>query len=35
MDKSITIELYDLIELVQEYEIETGRRKRWDDERWD
>ncbi|SCC50777.1 MULTISPECIES: hypothetical protein [Priestia] len=30
-----TVKACDLMELIYEYEIETGRRKRWNDERWD
>ena len=33
-DENVIVNCYDLWDLVQEYEIETGRRKRWEDERW-
>lgn len=33
-DENVIVDRYDLMDLIQEYEIETGRRKRWNDERW-
>lgn len=35
LDQSVTVDRYDLIELIQEYEIATGKKKRWNDEFWD
>lgn len=34
-DEWVPVDRYDLMNLVQEYEFETGRKKRWFDERWD
>jgi hypothetical protein len=33
-DDEVIVDYYDLVQLIQEYEIETGRKKRWTDERW-
>ncbi|EJR55400.1 hypothetical protein OAT02_00285 [Bacillus thuringiensis] len=33
-DEKVMVDCLDLMELIQEYEIETGRKKRWLDERW-
>ncbi|WP_168714412.1 hypothetical protein [Niallia nealsonii] len=30
----VLVSYYDLVELIQEYEIATGKKKRWTDERW-
>ncbi|WP_180317023.1 hypothetical protein [Cytobacillus kochii] len=32
--EEVLIRRYDLIKLIHEYEIETGRKKNWKDERW-
>lgn len=32
--EKVTIDRLDLMKLIQEYEIETDRKKRWPDERW-
>ncbi|WP_198530563.1 hypothetical protein [Bacillus sp. LL01] len=34
LDEEIQVNRHDLTELIQEYEIATGRKKRWEDERW-
>ncbi|WP_180232505.1 hypothetical protein [Bacillus thuringiensis] len=33
-DEKVMVDRLDLMEFIQEYEIETGRKKRWLDERW-
>ncbi|WP_186323258.1 hypothetical protein [Bacillus nitratireducens] len=33
-DEKVMVDRLDLMELIQEYEIETGRKKSWLDERW-
>jgi len=33
-DEKVMVDRLDLMELIQEYEIETGRKKRSLDERW-
>lgn len=33
-DEKVMVDRLDLMKLIQEYEIETGRKKRWPDERW-
>jgi len=33
-DENVIVDRYDLMNLVQEYEFETRRKKRWNDERW-
>lgn len=34
-DENVLVNGYDLLKLVQEYEIEIGIKNRWNDERWD
>jgi len=34
IDENVTVKHDDLLELIQEYEIETGIKKQWLDEWW-
>ncbi|HDR7790934.1 hypothetical protein AB1I92_29220 [Bacillus mobilis] len=33
-DEKVIVDRLDLMKLIQEYETEAGRKKRWPDERW-
>ncbi|MDF9513198.1 hypothetical protein ACT7C1_16980 [Bacillus paranthracis] len=33
-DEKVMVDRLDLMKLIQEYEIETDRKKKWLDERW-